>query len=167
MIGKAFDLGHQRAQPDGARWRRDTERSFGGAGEGKGVGNGAVARRAAGKLRTARQIRTDHQTFNAFVDVTEALLQPHDRLAARVKTEVAGLDDAGMDRTDKNPMQSVAFGRAVIVWRTRIRPRMLPFAVIEPRPRIARAVGDEAMKIAHRALEPDRRRMLGADRRKV
>jgi hypothetical protein len=44
------------------------------------------------------------------MDIAEPLLQPHDMLAIGVEAEMAGLDDAGMDRTDGDLVQRVAFG---------------------------------------------------------
>ena len=53
MIGEALELGHQRAQPDGARRHARSERRLDRLREGERIGDGAVARGAAGKLRAA------------------------------------------------------------------------------------------------------------------
>ena len=57
VVGEALELGHQRAQPDRARRRLEAERRLDRAGEGDGVGDGAVARDAAGELRRFVQRR--------------------------------------------------------------------------------------------------------------
>ena len=57
MVGEPLELGHQRAQPDRARRRLDAERRLDGAGEGERIGDGAVARDAAGELRRALERR--------------------------------------------------------------------------------------------------------------
>ncbi len=51
-----------------------------------------------------------HQRLDALVHVAKALLQPNYRLAVGGKTEMPGLDDAGMNRTDGNLMQALARG---------------------------------------------------------
>jgi hypothetical protein len=40
------------------------------------------------------------------VDVAEPLLEPDHRLAVGGEAEMAGLDDAGMDRADRNLVQA-------------------------------------------------------------
>ena len=51
MIGQALELGHQRAQPDGAPRHVDRQRRLDGLREGERIGDGAVAGGAAGELR--------------------------------------------------------------------------------------------------------------------
>ncbi len=108
MVGEPLQFGHQRAQPHRATGNRDAERGLRGAREGDLIGDRAVAltrqaieRRASGWRR--------HQAVDAFVHVAEPLLQPHHGLAVRMKAEMAGFDDPGMDRSDWNLMQARAF----------------------------------------------------------
>ena len=41
--------------------------------------------------------------------IAQPLLEPHDRLAAGMEAEMAGLDDAGMNRADRDLMQACTF----------------------------------------------------------
>ncbi len=52
-----------------------------------------------------------HQRLDALVDVAQALLQPHHGLAVGGEAEMAGLDDAGVDRADRDLVQALALGR--------------------------------------------------------
>src|SRR6185369_8766464 len=106
----------------------------------------------------------------------EPLFQPRYDLAIDVETEMAGLDDAGMHRANGDLMQPLAQRREEVVhgriaphrWRARAKWRAeAPGTMIEPGAAVRRAERREAIKIAHRALEPDGRRVEAADRRKV
>src|SRR5262249_59593596 len=137
----------------------------GGAGGGGGPCEGG--RRAEAGAR--------HQRLDAFVHVTETLLQPNHRLAVRGKTEMSGLDDAGMNRADGNLVQTLADGGQEGVRRAprrsvaAISERVLhiPKAEIEPRPCVRGADRFEAVEIAHRTLQANGRRMGRADGRKT
>ena len=52
-----------------------------------------------------------HQRLDALVHVAEPLLQPHHGFAVGGEAEMAGLDDAGMHRADRNLVQALAFDR--------------------------------------------------------
>src|SRR5579885_1739826 len=123
VVGEALELGHQGAQPDRPRRRFAVERGLGGAGESEGIGDGAVARGASGEPRAAFERGALHQAFDALVDVAEPLLEPHHGLAGGMETEIARLDDAGVDRADDDAMQPFAFGGTKFVRRARLRPR--------------------------------------------
>src|SRR5204863_436431 len=56
------------------------------------------------------EILTGHEPFDALVGVAETLFEAHHRLAARREAKVAGLDDSGMDRTDRDLVQAWSFG---------------------------------------------------------
>src|SRR5580704_6463707 len=109
------------------------------------------------------------------MDIPEALFEPHHRFAIGGEAEVSRLDDAGVDRTDRNAVQAFALHRQERVWRLfalllRVRAeRMLhiPKTEIEPRPRIGRADRLEAIEAFDRALEPDGGRMQRAHRWKI
>ena len=109
------------------------------------------------------------------MDVAEALFEPHDRLAIGGEAEMSRLDDAGVNRTDRNAVQAFALHRQERVSRLfarllRVRAqRMLhiPKTEIEPRPRIRRADRLEAIEALDRTLEPDGGRMQRAHRRKI
>ena len=55
--------------------------------------------------------RPRHQSLGTFVNVAKPLLEPHDRFAVRREAEMAGLDNARMDRANRDFMQALAFGR--------------------------------------------------------
>ena len=123
-------------------------------------------------LRALVECRTDHQPVGALVHIAEPLFEPHHRLAVGGEAEMPWLDDAGMDRADRDLVQILSFhGQELVrIGFDRALPRLAerlghaPEAEIEPVPRIRRAGGFEAVKVGDGALEPDRRRMMRADR---
>src|SRR5947209_6238126 len=108
------------------------------------------------------------------MNIAEALFEPHYGLAIRREAEMAGLDDAGVHRPDRNLVQILAFHREEEKRRGPgrlfgVRPERLhdlPGAEIKPRAQVPQAGGLEPIEIADRALEPDRRGMHRADRGK-
>src|ERR1700733_5698274 len=84
------------------------------------------------------------------------------------------LDDAGMDRPDRNLVQALAlrrqeriggpFGRRRDARAERILN--IPKTEIEPRPCVGRAERLQSIEAVNGALESDRRRMQRTDRRK-
>src|SRR5208337_2975238 len=98
------------------------------------------------------------------VRVAEQCLQPHDGLALGGEAEMTGLDDAGVDRADRNLVQIVAVGgqeggRFRRAADARLRPdgqrvRDRPASVIEPRAVIHGAVGRMAPQVMDGAFEP-------------
>ena len=122
-----------------------------------------AAMRAACSETGARQARLD-----ALVRVAEALLQAHHGLAACREAKVTGLDDAGMDRADRNLVQARPLGLEEAVRRAtalREAARCASGAcsgqrsVIEPRPPIGQPDHLDAEQIGDRALEAQRGRM--------
>ena len=111
VVGEALQLAHQRAQVDRPGRHLEAERCLDGAGEGDGVGDGAVARYAAGELGGLVQRGAGEQAVDAFVHVAEPLFQPHHGLAVAGEAEMAGLDDAGVHGTDRDLVQRRADGR--------------------------------------------------------
>ncbi len=102
VVGDPLELGQERTQPV-RPWRRlGAGGSLGGTGEGQGVGHGAVARDAAGEPSALGEIGTLEQPLDALVDVAQPLLEAGDGLAIGGEAEMAGLDDAGMDRADRD-----------------------------------------------------------------
>src|SRR5947209_1824670 len=108
------------------------------------------------------------------MNIAEALFEPHYGLAIRRETEMAGLDDAGVHRPDRDLVQILAFHREEEKRRGPgrlfgIRPERLhdvPCTEIKPRAQVPQAGGLKPIEIANRALEPDRRGMHRADRGK-
>ncbi len=163
VMRQTLQLGHDAAQQHRARRRRPAERGLDSAGESPGVGHRAIARDAPDDPRSLLDLGTGHQAFDALVRIAQPLLEPHHRLAVGGETEVARLDDAGMDRADRDLVQALALGRQEFVARLALPPRPPP--VIEPGPGIGQTDGLHAIKVAHGALEAQRRRVTGGDRR--
>ena len=101
------------------------------------------------------------------VHIAQPLFQPHHRLAVAREAEVAGLDDAGVHGADRDLMQRRALRGMEDVGRAgrgcRLRPPQrrahTPAAVVEPGPRIGRALRLEPVEIADGALQAQSRRM--------
>ena len=152
----------------------DAERRLDRAGEGDRIGDGGIAADPARESRRALEARPAHQRVDAFVGVAEPLFEPDDRLAACVEAEMAGLDDPGMDRTDRDLMQArprgleegVGVGRAVTGRAVAERMAQRPAAVVEPAAAVRRAEREEAVEVASRPFEPAGRRMQRRDRGK-
>ena len=175
MIGEALKLGHQRAEPHGARRNIDLKRGFDRLREGERVSHGAVARGAAGELRALVERGAGHQRLGALVHITEPLFEPHHRLAVGGEAEMPWLDDAGMDRADRdlvqilslNGQEGVGVGFDCTLSPLAERMGHAPETEIEPMSRICGACGFVAIKVGDGALEPDRRRVMHADRGKL
>src|SRR6516165_11727673 len=171
MIGEAFELCHQRPQIDGTGRNLDLHCGLDRMCKGQRVSDRAVARGAPCQARRRVEARARHQRLDAFVHVTEALLQPNHRLAVSGKTKMSGLDDAGMNRADGNLVQALAGGGQEGIRRAprrsvaAISERVLdiPKAEIKPRPRVGRADRFESIKIAHRTLQANGWRMERPD----
>ena len=92
--------------------------------------------------------RPRHQALYALVHISEPLLQPDDRFAARRKSKMPWLDDAGMHRPHRDLMQALTLGGQEAVGRRRRRRRNgcsqrmadAPLAMIEPLPRIRQSL---------------------------
>ncbi len=108
--------------------------------------------------------------------ITEPFFEPGHGFAVGREAEMAGLDDAGVDRADRDLVQAMAAHRQefVIGWvparrrssRTE-RSAQAPLAMIEPRAVIGRIRRYVTVEVAYGPFEPDRRRMEPANRRKA
>ena len=86
---------------------------------------------------------------------------------------MAGLDDAGMHRADRDFVQILALDGQELVRRRRGHSTGgggeglgdAPDAVIQPRPPVRQTHRIQAEQVARGALQPDRRRVQAADRR--
>ncbi len=65
---------------------------------GEGVTDARIARDAFGERGRAVEGKALEELLGALVDEAESRLEVHDRLALDAEAEVAGLDDAGVDR---------------------------------------------------------------------
>ena len=170
VVGDALALQHQGAQQEGARRRADAAGGLDGAGIGPGVGAGRVARDAAGQARALGEVFADEQPLDALVLVAEALLQAQQALADHRKSEVARLDDAGMDGADGNLVRALAadLDEVVVGWRigetaplagivAQREPVGRPGAVAQPGALVA-ALRGNADQVARRPLHAVGRR---------
>jgi hypothetical protein len=110
VIREALQLRHESAQPTRSLGHLDPKRRLDCLSKSERVGNGAVAGDAASELGSSVEIGTSHQALNSLVNVAKPFLKPNHRLAICREAEMAGLDDAGMDRTDRDLVHAFAFG---------------------------------------------------------
>ena len=174
VIGQPLEFAHHRPQPVRPGRGLKTEGGLGGAREGDLVGDRAVAAGASGERRGVVEARSRHPRFESPVEISQALLQPHDSLAAGREAKVARLDDPGMHRSDGDLAQALSFARQEGIGRRRRRRRrgaqgvaVGPAAVVEPGPAIQGALGFEAIEIADGPLQANRRRVPRADGREA
>ena len=144
VVRHALQLGHDAPQQDRPRRHRPAERRLDGPGVGPGIRDRAVARQAAGQTRTALDIGADEKPLDALVHVTQPLLEPHHRLAVGGEAEMAGLDDAGMDRADRNLVQALALDRQERVALLALASR--PATMVEPGPRYPAGQSDRCRR---------------------
>ena len=127
MVGKPFKLGHECAQMQRARRNLHIPRGFNRMRKGQRISDGAVARRAAGKPARLVERCTGHELLDAFVHIPQPLFQSHHRFAVRGETEVPRLDDARVDRPNRNLVQTFPFrGQKGVCGSRRIRAWRLP-----------------------------------------
>ena len=111
VIGQALQFGHQRPQPVRAggnlRFRRRLDRPS----EGQGIGHRAVAGYPPHQPRRPLQRRAVQQALDTLVDITQPLFQPDHGLAVGGEAEMAGFDDAGVNRPHRNLVQAFALRR--------------------------------------------------------
>src|SRR5215470_19305621 len=139
--------------------------------KGKRVRDRTVAGRAASQPCGRLEAGARHQRLDALVHVAKALLQPNHGLAVGGEAEMAGLDDAGMNRTDRDLVKAVTRDRQEDIGRSGRRPTaalservlQIPETKIEPRSRVRQADRLKAVKVAQRALETNGRRMKRPD----
>ena len=113
------------------------------------------------------------ETLDSFVGVAQTFLEPHHGLAIGADAEMTGLDDAGMDRSDRQLVnvlsfdgkESVLLGWPSIVSLRGKRGMHAPFPVIEPGARIRQADRNKCEQIGDGTFQADRRRMYSAHRR--
>src|SRR5260370_35024631 len=109
------------------------------------------------------------------MNVAETVIEANHGFAVDGEAEMTGLDDAGMHRTDRDLMQTFAFGRQELIQR-RNRMRFdpsskwalhAPAAMIEPRPLVLKAGRFQPAEVMDCAFEADRGRMHLSDRREL
>ena len=171
VVGDAFALEQQRAQPGRPLRNHATEGAFAGHAVGPGEGDRGVARDAGRQRMSARQPDLLEPFLDTAVRVAEALLEAQHLFAHHRETEVPGLDGTGVDRADGDLVHAIAFDahvrirlpgagrdfahvRVAAQRETAYRPR----AVLQPRACVDRAGCDMAEEIVDRALHARRAR---------
>jgi len=109
MVGDTFAFEQQSAQPDRARWRHGATDGFGSLAIGPGISDRRVAGNAPGQPRTVGQTHADEALFDPFVRPAQAFFQTQHAFTHRREAEMAGLDDAGVDRANGDFMHAIAF----------------------------------------------------------
>src|SRR4029079_6328364 len=131
-----------------------------------------VAGGAAAQPRGLVEGSARYQALDALVNVAEPLFQPHDRLAIGGEAEMPGLDNAGMNRTDRDLVEILALGRQEGIrharrWSVAALPEgvlNIPETEIEPGPGIGQADRLNAIEVADGPFQADGRRMQRPDR---
>jgi hypothetical protein len=77
---------------------------------------------------------------------------------------MAGLDDAGMDRANRDLVQPLALGGEEGIGGFRRTRRVGPRTVVEPGAAVGKTLRFDAVEVADRALEPERGRVEQAVR---
>ena len=122
----------------------------------------------AAKRAAARGGLPSISPMRALVRVAQPLLQPHHRLALDVEAEMAGLDDAGMHRADRDLVHALALDGRKFGLRRRhgIGARRCaesgagdrPAAMVEPGAQVDRALRHQAPEVADRRARTAPRR---------
>jgi len=163
VVGDAFDLQEQGAQPDGALRHLAGGRLFHGHAVGPGEADVGVAGNPPSELGAGGEIEALEAFFHALVGVAQALPQPEDTVADDGEAEVAWLDSAGMDGADRDLMDALALDadegvsiqfandrrREVTAQRVTFRR---PSAVAQPLALVLRALSLEAEQVEAGAL---------------
>ena len=102
----------------------------------------------------ALEVGAREQGLDALMDVAEPLLKADHGLAVAGEAEAAGLDDAGVDRANRDLVQALALDRQEEVGRLRLLPARRPTPVVEPGAVVGRVLGGEAVQVADCALRP-------------
>ena len=178
VICNALEFEKNRAHELRALGNLDLRRPLDGLAECRAVGEGRVARNALGQKHRAVDGEILEELLGSLVRVEHAQLQVEDGLAGDGEVEVAGLDDAGMNRADRNLEDALSVSGPVDVplafkrrqhgvERKILAQRMHVGPVIVERhaARIRMADGFEAEPILNLALLPVDGRQLRGQRR--
>ena len=108
MVGDALALETKGTQARRARRNGDPGDRLGRLRVGPRVGDGAVAGNAPGESVALCQRECFEALLDSLVDVAKPFLEPQDFLADNLEPEVSRLDDAGVDRSDRDLVHAVA-----------------------------------------------------------
>ncbi len=102
VICNSFQFEQNGAHELRTRRNLDLRRPLDGLAECRAVGEGRIAGNALGQKHRAVDGKILEELLGSLVRVEHAQLQVEDGLAGDGEVEVAGLDDAGMNRADRN-----------------------------------------------------------------
>ncbi len=108
MVADALAFKHQGAQPRGAPWSRHASGRLRGHRIRPGVGDRRVSRHPPGESDGVAQRHALEELVDSLVDIAQALLETQHLLTDDREAEVAWLDDAGMHRSDRDLVHSIA-----------------------------------------------------------
>ena len=181
VVVDALELEQDDAQVARAGRRLAAGQPLDRVGEGERVAHRRVAGDGLGEEDPVTPRQPLEALLRALVHVEEAELQVEDGLAGHAEVEVARLDDAGVHRPHRHVEDALAGHRAEGVERA-LDPWHLPVVgeVLAQRPLplgpvvvqadaggVGVALGDEAERVHHLALEPVGGRVLRRDRREA
>ncbi len=110
MVRDPLPLEEQRPQPMGPVGHNAPGQRFNSLAVGQAVGNGGIARYAGRQPRSFLPGQRLEPFFDALVHVPELLFEIDDVLSHGLEAEMAGLDDARMNRPDRDFVDPLAFG---------------------------------------------------------
>ena len=108
MVGNPLQLQGQAAEELAAGGDARCAEGFDGAAVRGGMPGGAVAGKRLRVVDRAPIGAAQHRPLHAAMLVAQGDFQMVDRLAVTLEAKMAGLDDAGMDRTDRHFMDLLA-----------------------------------------------------------
>jgi hypothetical protein len=111
MVVEAFELEHQGPQPLGRLGHGDAQGVLHGEAVREGVTSRGVTADPFGEMGRAGGLEPLEQLLDPAVGEPEPGLELEDALPDDGEAEVAGLDDAGVDRADRDLIDPVAFDR--------------------------------------------------------
>ena len=115
VVVEALQFEAECAQPAGARRRFDSGSALEGMAEGRRVREARITGNTLGEANAVRDGQSFEEFLNALVHVKHAELQVEHRFARRAEQEVAGLDDARVDRAHRYLEDTFAFDLAEFV----------------------------------------------------
>ena len=108
MVGNPFQLQGHAAEELPAGRHAGCAEGLHGAAVGGRMSGGAVAGQGLGVMDRARTGSAQHRPFHAAMLVAQGDFQMVDRLTMALEAEMAGLDNASVDRTDRDLMDLLA-----------------------------------------------------------
>ena len=180
VVADAFQFQQDRPHDARARGKFDLRGGLDGLAERGSVREGRIARDALRQENGAMDGHVFEQLLGALVGIEHAQLQIQNRLAGHGEIEVAGLDDAGMDRSHRNledafpqrgPVDvALSFERRQHLAQGKILAQGMnvgPVIVQRDAARIGMSAGFQAEPVLDFAFLPVHRGQVGGERRKT